>query len=82
MFYIAVSLVNQNGFSRLKYTFHTEAKTILSSDYFLCETTNGIAIGVNPVIKDKPDFETKRAVRITEDIYNQARMHENISIEE
>ena len=80
MQYVAVYLINQDGSrSNRRYTFHTEAIGILETDIWMCETQNGIAIGVSTIIKDKPDFETKRAVRITEDIFEQARMNENIN---
>ena len=80
MKYVAVYLINQDGSrSNRCYTFHTEATDVLEDDTWMCETQYGIALGVGTTIENKPDFETKRAIRITKDIFEQARMHENIN---
>ena len=80
MQYVAVYLINQDGSrSNRRYTFHTEATGILENSVWMCETQHGVTIGMDTIIVNKPGFETKRAVRITKEIFEQARMHENIN---
>lgn len=80
MQYVAVYLTNQDGSrSNRRYTFHTETTDFLGSNIWMCETQYGIAFGIGAIIANEPDFETKRAIRITKDIFEQARMYENIN---
>ena len=80
MQYIAVHLINQDGSqSNRRYIFHTEATDITVTDVWLCDTQHGIVFGNSTLIENEPNFETKRAVRVTKGIFEQARMYENIN---